>query len=174
MIKKYLAPLIAAALLYLPASAQAISVPSVPALVDTYLTSPITSSATSLTLASGVTRDSQTLSGHMCFVLDVNQPTVEYTCGTASGTAVTGLTRGVNLYNPAATSTAYSHRRLASVQIVDYPALQVVSLILRGQESLPSVLKYDSSITTSTIYSSGYNLVSVAALADATSTECLI
>ncbi|MDI6820930.1 MAG: hypothetical protein QMD65_02000 [Patescibacteria group bacterium] len=122
-----------------------ILVPSSPSLIDTYLVSPISDSATSMTLAVGTTRDKQTLTGFQCFTLDANQPNTEFVCGNASGTSITSLTRGVNLLNPNATTTyVYSHRRFASVQTTDYPTIQFLVRKMNGVDSLDNALIYSS------------------------------
>lgn len=123
------------------------AVPQSPALVDTYLTAGISSSETSMTLADGTTRGGTSLSGFMCFTIDVNTPTIEYVCGTASGTSITGLTRGVDVLNPNTTSTAlaFSHRRFASVQISDYPTLQILVRKMNGTDTLDNFLSYTTS-----------------------------
>ncbi len=123
------------------------SIPSSPALVDTYLSAPISTTDTSMTLAKGTTLDNQTLTGFQCFVLDINTPSVEYVCGTASSTSVTSLTRGINLMNPNATSSVniHSHRAYASVQTTDYPTLQFIVRKLNGTDSFDSGLYYISS-----------------------------
>lgn len=127
------------------------AVPTTPALIDTYLASSITSSATSMTLADGTTRSGTSLSGFMCFVVDVNQPTTEYICGTASGTTVSSLSRGIDPLNPNTTSSAlaYSHRRFASVQVSDYPTIQFLVRKANGTEAYDSPLLYSFSSTSS-------------------------
>jgi len=152
----------------------AYSVPISPALVDTFLASNISSSDTSLTLADGTTRGGTALSGFMCFVIDVNQPNVEYVCGTASSTSVTSLMRGVDVLNPNATSSALasSHRRFASVQVSDYPTLQFLVRKMNGTDSIPNVLTYDTSVSTTTIYTNGKNLVDYETLTDVVATGC--
>lgn len=129
------------------------AVPQSPALFDTYLASGISNTDTSMTLAAGTLRSGQSLSGFMCFNVDNNQPTVEFICGTASGTAVTGLMRGVDVFNPNTTSSAlaYNHRRLASVSISDYPTLQFLVRKANGTDSFDTVLKYTSSSVTNSI-----------------------
>lgn len=158
-----------------PANLGVVSVPGQDALVDTYLAAPISSSATSLTLADGTTRDGATLSGYYCFTLDVNTPQIEYVCGTAAGTAVSSLSRGVKMSNPNATSTtlAFSHRRFASAQITDFPANQLVARKINGTDTIPNTLQYDTTVATTTVLADPRNLVNVATLTVASSTGCL-
>lgn len=122
------------------------AIPSSPALIDTYLAAPISTSDTSMVLAKGTTQDNQTLTGYQCFVIDINTPSVEYVCGTASSTSVTSLTRGINLMNPNATSSVniHSHRSYASVQTTDYPTLQIIVRKLNGTDSFDNQLYYTS------------------------------
>src|SRR5690242_18214378 len=67
------------------------AVPTQGALYDSYLSSSISASATSMTLAKGTYNDGTSLTGWTCFTVDSNSPSVEYICGTASGTAITSL-----------------------------------------------------------------------------------
>lgn len=122
------------------------AVPSTPALIDTYLAANITATQTSMVLANGNTRAGTALTGTICFVIDVNTPTVEYVCGTASSTNVTGLSRGIDVLNPNTTSSllAYTHRRFASVQVSDYPTLQFLVRKMNGTDTLDSPLSYTS------------------------------
>lgn len=121
--------------------------PSSPALVDTYLAAGIGTTDTSMVLANGQTSDGVTLAGYMCFTIDVNTPQLEYACGNASGTAVTGMTRGLGFWNPNTTSSAlaFTHRRFASVQSTDYPTLQLIVRQLTAVDGVSSTnpLFYD-------------------------------
>lgn len=123
--------------------------PTAPADVDNYLVSGIGVSDTSMSLSKGTSRGGTSFSGYMCFTLDVNTPQLEYTCGTASGTAVTGLQRGIDDLNPNTTSSAlaFVHRRLASAQVTDFPVLQFVVRKLNGLDTLDNFL----TMTTSTV-----------------------
>ena len=122
------------------------SVPATPALVSDYLATAITNTATSMTLASGKYRDGTPLSGFMCFTIDVNSPQVEYVCGNASSTSVTGMSRGISYSNPNATSSllAYAHNRLASVTITNYPESEFVNRKINGLDSIDNQLYYSS------------------------------
>ncbi len=118
--------------------------PQATALVDTYLTANIGSTDVSMTLASGVDKEGNSLSGKYCFTIDVNTPTVEYVCGTATGANITALTRGVSVSNPniGNTALAYSHRRFASVTNTDYPTLQALVRMVNGVDGFDSPLYY--------------------------------
>ena len=134
------------------------NVPTTPALYDSYLASGISKTDTTMTLATGVLKNGTSLSGFMCFVIDDNQPTVEYVCGTAAGTTVTGLSRGVDVLNPNTTSTsfAYTHRRFASVSVSDYPTIQFLVRKVNGTEAFDSPILYSFASTSLT---SPYHLV---------------
>lgn len=121
-------------------------VPNSDALIDTYLVSGIASTDNTMTLASGVTRAGVSLSGTYCFTLDVNTPVIEYACGTATGATITNLSRGVDLTNPNTTSSAlaFPHRRFASVQVTDFPAIQFITRKINGVDPLPNPLVYDT------------------------------
>ena len=115
-----------------------------PALYDGFLSSGISKTATSMTISPGTLRNGQSLSGYFCFTIDNNAPTVEYVCGTASGTSVTGLERGVDVLNPNATSTslAFSHRRFATVSISNYPTLQQIVRRINGTDEWEAALTF--------------------------------
>jgi len=139
-------------------------VPVTPAVFETSLASPIGVNDTSMTLAGGTLIDGSTLSGYTCFTLDSGQPNLEYVCGTASGTAVTSMTRGINPLNGTSSVTAlkYSHRRGANVKITDYPALSVLGRIANGLDGFYGPVRYDSGVTISQIQGDTRNLASVA------------
>lgn len=126
------------------APAKAAVVPETPAIYDGFLASGIGKSDTSMTLSTPTTRDGNPLEGYYCFTLDVNLPTVEYACGTASGGSVTGLSRGVSVADPRTTSTNYtfSHRRFASVTVSDYPTIQILGQKLNGTDTIDNAIRY--------------------------------
>ncbi len=115
-----------------------------PALYDGFLSSGITKTADSMTISPGTLRNGQSLSGYFCFTIDNNTPTVEYVCGTAAGTSVTGLERGVDVLNPNATSSAlaFSHRRFATVSISNYPTLQQIVRRINGTDEWEDALTF--------------------------------
>jgi len=137
----------------------AISIPSAPYLFQTTLSAAISSTENSMALVNGTLKDGTSLTGYQCFTVDTGTALAEYICGTASGTAITGLLRGINPLNPAATSTAlaFAHRRGADVRISDFPILQVLKRLNDGTDSFPSRISLDSTIATSTFTT--YNLV---------------
>lgn len=123
--------------------------PQQDALIDTYLTTGIDADSTTMTIADGTTRDGATLTGRYCFTIDINTPTLEYVCGTAAGTTISDLERGVKASNPNETSTdlAFSHRRFATVQVTDFPFNQLVQRKLNGTDSFDAVLSYSNGVT---------------------------
>ena len=131
-----------------------------PALFETSLAAAMQSGDTSMTLLSGSLRDGTTLSGSYCFTIDSGLTTTEYVCGTASGTAVTALTRGigsdgVTSYN----SLKFSHRYGADVKITDFPQLQQQTRLLNGVGTFPNILQYASSSVSSSSFTQGWQII---------------
>jgi len=120
------------------------TIPIAPSLFETSLASPIGKTDTSMTLASGILANGSTLSGYTCFTVDSGNPNVEFICGTASGTSITSLLRGVDtLTGNSSTSTLqFTHRRGADVKITDFPVFTIVRNIMAGVDSLPSAISY--------------------------------
>jgi hypothetical protein len=143
------------------------SVPLVPAVFETSLSAPISTSDTSMTLSKGTLIDGSTLSGYVSFTVDSGQPNLEYICGTASGTAVASLTRGINPLNGTSSVSAliYSHRRGANVKITDYPSLTILSRMAAGLDGHPAPIRYDSNVTNAQIIADSRNLVNYSLLA---------
>lgn len=129
----------------------------VPAVFETYLASQQAIGDTTLTLASGALRDGTALSGYTCFTIDSNTSTLEYECGTVSGTSVTGLLRGIDSTTGTTSVSAliFAHRRGADVKITDYPALTIATNQLSGTQTIPNPLVY----TTHPIFTSGTQIV---------------
>lgn len=129
----------------------ATSNPSIAAVFETSLAAPLSSSGTALTLASNTVFGGATLSNtYTCFTVDQGTNTQEFMCGTVSGTAVSGLSRGVSPLTGTTTSAtfAFAHRRGADVKITDWPALGILNNQLNGIESIPNPIFYDSVSTT--------------------------
>lgn len=128
------------------------TIPVVPSLFDTILASGIGTSDSSLTLSSAALRDGTTLSGYVCFSIDEGTPVAEFTCGTVSGTSVTGLVRGIDPISGTTTVTAlkFAHRRGADIKVTDYPVIGILSRILNGNDTLPNVISYGSNVAIST------------------------
>jgi len=153
------------------------TIPTPVASFSTSLAASITSSDTSMDLVSILTDDGTSLTTGTVygFVIDANTGSEEFVLGTASSTTITGLTRGVSVItgNTEVSALKKSHRRGSSVKITDAPVLLVMARILNGDETLPNVLQYDSSIATSTIAASNQNLVNVGLLNDTSITGAL-
>jgi hypothetical protein len=125
------------------------ALPSGTAIFETSLASPITESATSMTLAANSIRGGGSLSGYECFTIDEGSAQAEFVCGTVSGTSVTNLERGIS---PADGITEdpdlqFSHRRGASVKITDFPLLQRLKLQASGQGTYEALLSYAAGVT---------------------------
>ena len=136
---------------------------SVVSVFETYLANAQATGDTTMTLASGALRDGSSLSGYVCFTVDSNTPTLEYECGTVSGTSVTGILRGIDATTGTTTvnSLIFAHRRGADVKITDYPALTIATNQLSGAQSIPNMLNYTYSpnylsASTTAIASVGY------------------
>jgi len=138
------------------------SIPVVVTSFETSLASGITAAATSMTLVKGTDDAGNTLSGYMCFTVDVNTTKQEFVCGTASSTAITGMIRGIDPQDGDLEVTALKqiHRVGAKVAQTDAPILNILSRILNGDETLPNTLTY-ANTATSTIVNAG-DLVSKA------------
>jgi hypothetical protein len=141
----------------------AISVPDAPYLFQTTLLSAIGTTDSSMTLTLGTLKSGSALSGYQCFTIDAGTASAEYVCGTASSTSVTSLVRGIDPLDPATSVTAlkFSHRRGADVRITDFPILQITKRLINGQDGLPSPLKLDTSISTTTLATNTSYLASV-------------
>ena len=131
-----------------PAENVGAAIPIPVAVFQTSLQSSITSSATSMTLVSGTDKSGDALAGYICFNIDEGTATEEFVCGTASGTAVTGMIRGLDPVDGDLEVTALkkAHRRGASVKVTNYPSLGILSRILNGTETLPNAITYASGI----------------------------
>lgn len=127
-------------------------VPLAPANFETSLASPISTSATTMTLVANVIRGGSTFAGYSCFTIDEGSAQAEYVCGTISGTTVSGMTRGIDPLTGTTTVTAlkFAHRRGASVKITDAPILSLIARILRGEDTLDGSITYTSQPTTAT------------------------
>ena len=125
------------------------AIPIVPSLFETSLASPIGVSDSSMTLVKGTDRSGNTISGYVCYTVDGGSSAVEYMCGTQAGTAVTGMTRGIDPITGTTMVTALkqTHRRGASVKITDFPVLTILARIINGNDLFPNKLTYDPSLS---------------------------
>lgn len=146
-----------------PINADAV-IPSAPSVFETYLANAQGSTDTTLTFASGALRDGTSLSGYTCLTLDSNTSSLEYECGTVSGTTMTVSLRGIDAATGATNiaSLQFAHRVGADVKITDYPILTLLGNIMNGQSSLPNMLYYDPSVSNAVLGASTTALASVA------------
>lgn len=145
---------IVAGLLTVGGIAFASSLPSsVPATFETYLANQQSSVDTTATLANGTIGDGTTFTGYQCVTVDANTPTQEYECGTANGTSLTNLTRGLDYVMGTSSLVAktFAHRRGADVKISDYPVLTLLDRISGGIDSFPALLSYPATLATSSL-----------------------
>lgn len=121
----------------------------------------------SLTMVSGVDGNGVALSGPMCFTIDGGTTSlVEDVCGTASGTVVSNLSRGVSSDGTTLTpSLAHAHRVGADIKTTDSPYLVQYYRLLNGIDGLPNPLIYASNVTNASITANNANLVDYALLA---------
>ena len=126
-----------------------IALPQAVAIFETSLQTGITSTATSMTLTANSIRGGGSLSGFNCVSVDEGSSNAEVICGTVSGTAFTGLTRGIS-YEDGETEVAgnkYSHRRGASIKITDFPVIQRLKAQNNGDSTFVNQLTYESYLT---------------------------
>lgn len=140
------------------------ALPSATAVFETSLASPITSSATTFTLASNSVRGGGSLSGFNCFSIDEGSAQAETVCGTVSGTTVSSVTRGISQSTGTTTVAAlqFSHRRGANVKITDFPLIQILKAQNNGEDTFENPLVYDSGVSTAELAVNGQNVASVA------------
>jgi hypothetical protein len=145
------------------------AIESAVALFETSLASSITSSATSMTLVSGTTKDGSTLaSSTYGFVLDEGTASSEFVKADCTATACTNMDRGISALTGTTSVTAlkFAHRRGATVKITTAPLLIYTTRILNGIGNFPNALLYSSSISTSSLNANRNNIPSVGLLQD--------
>ena len=126
------------------------AVASSPALFRTNLASKMTTTDTTMTLVSATTRDGTVLSGSYCFTIDGNISTAEFVCGTASGTAITAIERGLGSDGTTEfTALKFPHRYGAEVKITDFPVLQRLTNVINGDSNVPGDFGIDGTLTVS-------------------------
>lgn len=139
------------------------ALPQSVALFETSLASPISSSATSMTLTANSIRGGGALSGYNCFTVDEGSTSAEFICGTVASTAVTSLERGISPSTGTTTVAAlqFAHRRGAQVKITDFPIIQILKAQNNGEGTYDNILNYQYSPTfltasSTAIVSKGY------------------
>lgn len=130
-----------------PAPATGTALPQAVAVFETSLASPISTSATSMTLTANSVRGGTTLSGYNCLTIDEGSAQAEFVCGTVSGTTVSSLTRGIDPATGTSTvaSLQFAHRRGANVKITDFPIITIMRNQLNGVERLENLMVYSTS-----------------------------
>ena len=125
-----------------------VALPSAVAVFETSLASPITSSASSMTLTANSVRGGSTLSGYNCFTVDEGRTDAEFICGTVSGTAVSSLERGVDPLTGTSTNATlqFAHRRGSVVKITDFPIIQRLRNQANGVETYPNLIVYANTV----------------------------
>lgn len=134
------------------------------ALFDTQLNVAMDNVSTStMTLQLGVDKSGNALNAFMCFTVDGGLSNVEYVCGSASGTVVSSLVRGIDFTDgvTASTSRYQKHRIGADVKQTDYPYLSQIQRLLGGTGTFPSPLNYAAGVTPAMLNSNPQSLASV-------------
>ena len=142
--------------------------PEVRALFTTSLASKITSTDTSMTLVSATDKDGNTLaSSTYGFIIDEGTSVEEFVLADCTGTTCTNMTRGVSVSTgtTSVSTLKFEHRRGASVKITTAPSLVFAMNVLKGKQNLENVIRYDSSVATTTIDNDNRNLVNYELLA---------
>ncbi len=134
------------------------------ALFDTQLSQAMDNVSTStMVLQNGLDKSGNLLNAFMCFTVDGGLSNVEYVCGSASGTIVSNLIRGID-FTDGVTSNAgrfKTHRIGADVKQTDYPYLSQFSRLLNGSGTFPNPLTYAAGVSSSSVGANGQNLASV-------------
>lgn len=122
------------------------TIPTIVALFETSLASSVTSTGTSMTLVTGTDKQGNALSGTYGFIIDEGSASEEFVLCSATGTALSGCTRGISVTDgkTAVTALQKTHRRGASIKITNYPQLAILSRILNASESIPNKIYYPS------------------------------
>lgn len=125
------------------------AIPTTYAVFETYLAAQQGTADSVMTLANGTDNSGNALTGYVCFTIDQGQTTQEFECGTASGTAITALQRGINTFGGTFTvaTNVFSHRRGADVKITDWPVLGILSNKATGIDSYDNILYYNATNT---------------------------
>lgn len=127
-------------------------VPSAVALYTDSLANAISSSDTSFTLVRGTDKTGTALaSSTYGFIIDEGSANEEMVLANCTGTVCTNATRGINPVSGTSTTASLqkSHRRGATVKMTDGPILITLSQIARGREGYGAIIKYDTSVGTS-------------------------
>jgi hypothetical protein len=125
-----------------------VALPQVAAVFETSLASPITAAATTMTLTANSVRGGGSVSGFNCFTIDEGSAQAEFVCGTASGTAITGLTRGISPLDGVTEDTdlQFAHRRGSNVKITDFPLIQRIKSQNNGEGTFENPITYATGV----------------------------
>ena len=130
-----------------------VDLPEAPALFETSLAAPISSTATTIPLSSIIVRGGEELANYNCFTIDEGSSQAEFVCGTisTSTTSLINAARGVSAKDGFTENAAlqFSHRRGASVKVTDFPIIQLLRSQNNGDEAFENVLKYASGVVPS-------------------------
>jgi len=139
------------------------ALPGATAVFETSLASPITSTATSMTLSANAVRGGGSISGYNCLTVDEGKAEAETLCGTVSGTSVTGISRGISQSTGTTTVAIlkFAHRRGANVKITDFPIIQILKAQNNGEDTFENPIRYASTVSTSTLALNTNNIASV-------------
>lgn len=124
-----------------------------PAIFETYLATQQAANGNTLTLATTTLVDGSNVIGYQCLTIDQNTPSLEYECGTISGTTVSNIQRAIDFQVGTTTISglALPHRRGADVKVTDYPILTYLLRMLNGMDTIPNVISYATTTATSSI-----------------------
>lgn len=127
-----------------------VDLPEAPALFETSLSAPISSTATTIPLSSIIVRGGEQLANYNCFTIDEGSAQAEFVCGTisTSTTSLINASRGVSAKDGFTENSAlqFAHRRGASVKVTDFPIIQLLRSQNNGDEAFENVLKYASGV----------------------------
>ena len=101
-------------------------IPKLIAKFETVLSSGISATATTATIASALTKDGSNIpTGIYGFVIDEGTSNEEYIIATVTGTALSAMTRGLSYVDGTTSITALkqTHRKGSQIKITDHPAL---------------------------------------------------
>jgi len=125
-----------------------VALPQVAAVFETSLAAPITAAATTMTLTANSVRGGGSVSGFNCFTVDEGSAQAEFICGTASGTAITGLTRGISPLDGITEDAdlKFAHRRGSNVKITDFPLIQRIKSQNNGEGTFANPISYETGV----------------------------
>lgn len=151
-------------------------VPTAVSFFSTQLAAPITATASSMTLVSGVDSTGTALaSSTYAFVIDGGTTQQEVVLADCTGTSCTNMQRGIDPLTGAITvaSLEFTHRRGASIDITDAPYLLILNRTISGVAPIYNPLYYSSAITNAQLLASTTALVNVSLLNATAAAGCV-